>query len=84
MKAFDLIGPLDGERLPPLLVTIGHAARLLDQSKARTWEMILDGRLRTVRIDDKYRVLYSSLLAVIRDAEARLEDLLREEGQQPS
>jgi hypothetical protein len=82
MRPVDLVGSLPGEPPKPLCVTIGTAARRCGCRKRAIREWVIDGTLVSVHLDGERMVVYSSLEHAIRDAEARLDEILRE-GQRP-
>jgi excisionase family DNA binding protein len=49
----------------PLTVSVRRARQLLDVGKTKIFEMIDDGRLRTIKIDRKRLIIYSSIEALI-------------------
>ena len=62
---------------PPRLISVRRAAWLIGRKKSAIWHAILDGRLRGIMIDGRYRIDYADLDAMIRDAGGeRLEDIL--------
>jgi excisionase family DNA binding protein len=49
----------------PLAVTVPSACRLIGRGNTKTWELIKQGRLKTIRVGRRRLVLYSSLEALI-------------------
>jgi excisionase family DNA binding protein len=49
----------------PLTVSVRRAQELLDLGKTKVWEMINDGRLKSVKVDRKRLILYSSIEALM-------------------
>jgi excisionase family DNA binding protein len=49
----------------PLTVSVRRARQLLDVGKTKIFEMIEDGRLKSLKIDRKRLIIYSSIEALI-------------------
>jgi hypothetical protein len=54
----------------PLTVSVKRGRELLDIGNTKIWEMINDGRLKTIKLDRKRLIVYSSLEALIETAAA--------------
>jgi hypothetical protein len=55
--------------MKPLTVSVKRGRELLDIGNTKIWEMINDGRLKTIKLDRKRLIVYSSLEKLI-EAEA--------------
>lgn len=49
----------------PLMVSVRRAGQLLDLGKTKIFELIDDGRLKSVKLDRKRLIFYSSIEALI-------------------
>jgi hypothetical protein len=48
----------------PLLVTIPHALQIVQVGRTKLYEMIGDGRVKAVKVDNRTLIVYSSLEAL--------------------
>jgi excisionase family DNA binding protein len=59
------IASTDLGRQKPLTVSVRRAGQLLDIGKTKIFELINDGRLKTMKLDRKRLIFYSSIEALI-------------------
>jgi hypothetical protein len=70
MKPIDLVGPIPGEYLPPLSVSVKTARRLLGIGNNQMWRLIMEGRVQTVTFGSNRKrfVIYTSLECLLKEA----------------